>query len=56
MKLRNGGHRMLETRYEQMSPIQFGIWDITVDLLQEFGSISALNNIESMVLEASILF
>lgn len=53
VKFKSGGHQMLETRYEQMSPIQFGIWDITVDLLPIFGSLSALNDIQSMILEVS---
>ncbi|XP_054709212.1 CD109 antigen-like [Uloborus diversus] len=47
-----GEERQLETRYEQMSPIQFGIWDITTDLLSSFGSLSSLNDIHSMTLEA----
>ncbi|KAG8180373.1 hypothetical protein JTE90_025423 [Oedothorax gibbosus] len=48
----NGGQQILDTRYEQMSPVQFGIWEITVDLLSTFGSLAALNDVHSMSLEA----
>ncbi|XP_035217287.1 CD109 antigen-like isoform X3 [Stegodyphus dumicola] len=49
---KNGGQRELETQYEQMSPVQFGIWEITIDLLSSFGSLKSLNDIYSISLEA----
>ncbi|GFQ66757.1 CD109 antigen [Trichonephila clavata] len=52
VKFTGGGEQELQPRYEQMSPIQFGVWEITVDLLSVFGSLTALNDVQSMLLEA----
>ncbi|KFM78458.1 Murinoglobulin-1, partial [Stegodyphus mimosarum] len=35
-----------------MCPVQFGIWEITIDLLSSFGSLKFLNDIYSISLEA----
>ncbi|KAF8770010.1 CD109 antigen like protein [Argiope bruennichi] len=52
VRLSGGREQELETRFEQMSPVQFGIWEISVDLLSEFGTLSALNDVQSLLLEA----
>ncbi|GIX92091.1 CD109 antigen [Caerostris darwini] len=52
VRLSGGQERELSPRLEQMSPVQFGVWEMAVDLLTEFGSLSALNDVRSMVLEA----
>ncbi|GBN05648.1 hypothetical protein AVEN_190032-1 [Araneus ventricosus] len=52
VRLSGGREQELETRFEQMSPVQFGIWEITVDLLSEFGTLTALNDVQSVLLEA----
>ncbi|CAL1294220.1 unnamed protein product [Larinioides sclopetarius] len=52
VRLSGGREQELEARFEQMSPVQFGIWEITVDLLSEFGTLTALNDVQSMLLEA----
>ncbi|XP_042896102.1 CD109 antigen isoform X6 [Parasteatoda tepidariorum] len=49
---RTGAHQELETRHEQMSPVQFGIWEINIDLISVFGTLSALNDVHSMSIEA----
>lgn len=49
---KGGGHRLLETRFEQMSPIYFGIWEITVDLMSYFEVHSVLKDIYTITLEA----
>ncbi|GFX51849.1 uncharacterized protein TNCV_5015511 [Trichonephila clavipes] len=51
VKFAGGGEQELQPRYEQMSPVQFGVWEITVDLLSVFGSLTALNDVQSMLLE-----
>ncbi|XP_055936007.1 CD109 antigen-like isoform X2 [Argiope bruennichi] len=42
----------LDPRLETMSALQFGIWEISVDLVSELGSLTAVNNVKSMTLEA----
>ncbi|GIZ00393.1 CD109 antigen [Caerostris extrusa] len=48
----SGGTRRLPTRYEKMSLLHPGIWEIGIDLQTEFKSKEDLRNIRMMTLEA----
>ncbi|GBN47190.1 CD109 antigen [Araneus ventricosus] len=52
VRFSNGLEHDLDSRLEQMSALHFGIWEISVDLVSELGSLTTVNNVQSMSLEA----
>nr|XP_042903885.1 CD109 antigen isoform X1 [Parasteatoda tepidariorum]XP_042903886.1 CD109 antigen isoform X2 [Parasteatoda tepidariorum]XP_042903887.1 CD109 antigen isoform X3 [Parasteatoda tepidariorum] len=47
----NGGSRRLSTRFEKMSTLHPGVWEVGIDLENEFISKEDMKNIKLMVLE-----